>query len=95
MEEKITAEMIEELYEVIVAIDSMDLCRDFFSDIFTYTEKEQFAQRLRAAKLLLEGNTYAKIIAETEISSATLSRVNNCVRHGNGGYKKCLEKIKE
>ena len=46
------------------------------------------AQRALAAKLLLQGRTYADIIAETDISSATLSRVSRAIRHGSGGYKK-------
>lgn len=94
MEERITADMIDELIRAVVAIDDEELCSDFFKDLFTVTEVEQFAQRLRAAKLLLEGKTYARIIEQTEISSATLSRVNNCVRHGSGAYKRILEKIK-
>ena len=89
MEEKITADMIDELMRAVVAIDDEKLCSDFFKDLFTVTEVEQFAQRLRAAKLLLEGKTYARIIEQTEISSATLSRVNNCVRHGSGASHPC------
>ena len=50
------------------------------------------AQRLRAAKLLLEGKTYNKVIADTGISSATLSRVSRCVHRGSDGYKKAIEK---
>ena len=94
MDGKITKEMIEELQKAIVSIDDISICEEFLKDLFTVTEMEQFAQRLRAAKLLLEGQTYAQIIAKTDISSATLSRVSNCVRHGNGGYKSVIEKIK-
>ena len=47
------------------------------------------AQRIRAAKLLLEGKTYNQVIEETDISSATLSRVSRCVQYGRG-YKKFL-----
>ena len=48
------------------------------------------AQRAAAAKLLAEGKTYAEIIAATDISSATLSRVSRALRHGSGGYAKFL-----
>ena len=48
------------------------------------------AQRLRAAKLLLDGKTYNQVIDETDISSATLSRVSRCVQYGNG-YRKFLK----
>ena len=95
MDDKITYDMIEDLKKAIVAIDDETLCEDFFKDLFTVTETEQFAQRLRAAKLLIEGNTYSQIISKTEISSATLSRVNNCVRHGSGAYKKIIGKIED
>ena len=48
------------------------------------------AQRAAAAKLLLEGKTYAEIMDSTEISSATLSRVSRAVRHGSGGYARLI-----
>lgn len=93
--EKISEDMLLDLKKAIISINSVEECGLFFSDIFTGAEIEQFAQRLRAAKLLIEGNTYAQIIALTDISSATLSRVSNCVRRGSGGYKEILEKIKK
>jgi len=40
-----------------------------------------------AAKLFLEGRTYNEIIAETDISSTTLSRISRAITHGSGGYK--------
>lgn len=57
-------------------------------DLCTYTETEQMAQRAKAAQLLKAGKTYTEVIAATNISSATLSRVSRCVRHGSGGYEK-------
>ena len=45
------------------------------------------AQRLQAARLLLDGATYNKVIEETDISSATLSRVSRCVQYGKGYIK--------
>ena len=93
MDGKITRDMIEDFEKALVKIEDVEECEAFLQDVFTATEIEQFAQRLRAAKLLLEGQTYAQIIAKTDISSATLSRVSNCVRRGSGGYKSVLDKI--
>ncbi len=62
----------------------------FLEDLCTFQEIEQMEQRALAAKLLAEGKTYADIIAETDISSATLSRVSRALRHGSGGYEKCI-----
>ena len=93
MDGKITKEMIQDFERALLVIEDEKECDAFLQDVFTATEIEQFAQRLRAAKLLLEGQTYAQIIAKTDISSATLSRVSNCVRRGSGGYKSVLEKL--
>ena len=48
------------------------------------------AERLHAAKLLLQGNTYNQVMAQADISSATLSRVSRCVQYGKG-YSKLLK----
>lgn len=87
---KVTAEMIDDLYALIVSMKTVEDCRLLFDDLCTYKEIEQMAQRVRAAKLLLEGKTYQQVIEETEISSATLSRVSRCVQSG-GGYTKFLD----
>ena len=73
---KVTAEMIDDLYALIGSMKTVEDCRLLFDDLCTYKEIEQMAQRVRAAKLLLEGKTYQQVIEETEISSATLSRVS-------------------
>ena len=63
--------------------------RALLEDLCTRKEVEQMAQRIRAARLLKEGKTYQQVIAETDISSATLSRVSRCLQYGSG-YRKLL-----
>ncbi|MDE6001466.1 MAG: TrpR-related protein YerC/YecD, partial [Clostridia bacterium] len=53
-----------------------------------FKEVEQMALRAYAAKLFFSGKTYHEIIAETELSSATISRVSRCINYGGGGYEK-------
>jgi TrpR-related protein YerC/YecD len=81
---------LNELYRLIASLSSENECRELFEDLCTYKELESMAQRLDAAKLLINGETYEKIIEKTGISSATLSRVSKCVKYGNG-YKKLKE----
>ena len=38
----------------------------------------------------MAGNTYSQVIAQSEISSATLSRVSRCVQYGKG-YSRVLK----
>ena len=87
---KVNEEMINDLYDLILSLKDNQDCRDLFSDMCTNKEVEQMAQRIRAARLLLEGKTYNEVIDETDISSATLSRVSRCVQYGSG-YKRLVE----
>ena len=87
---KITDEMKNELFSVISAAENKDDCALLFEDLCTKQEIEKMAQRLMAAKLLMEGKTYNQVIEETDISSATLSRVSRSLRYGKG-YKKFIK----
>lgn len=91
LSDKITNDMYKFLYDTIAELKSGDDCKILFEDLCTFKEVEQMAQRLTAAKLLLDGNTYNQVIEQTDISSATLSRVSRCVQHGSGGYNKFLK----
>lgn len=81
---------INDLYELFVSLSSVQDCKDLLEDLCTYKEVEQMAERIRAAKLLMEGKTYQEVIAETDISSATLSRISRCVQYGKG-YSRLLK----
>lgn len=84
--------MRRELYETLVKLENVEEAEKFLDDLCTIKELEAMSQRLRAAKMLLNGKTYNEIVEETEISSATLARVSKCVRYGDGGYKIIIEK---
>ena len=81
---------VESLYRLIAETTSPEDIRDLFDDLCTRKEIENMAERVFAAKLLLEGKTYNQVIAEANISSATLSRVSQCVQYGKG-YSKLLK----
>lgn len=83
-------EKIRDLYEVLAGVSSPEDCEALLEDLCTRKEVEKMAERIYAAKLLLEGKTYNQVIAEADISSATLSRVSRCVQYGNG-YSQLLK----
>ena len=87
---KESASMQDLLYRTILNCKTQEDVAALLSDLCTYQEIEQMAQRAAAAKLLCEGKTYAEIIEETGISSATLSRVSRALRRGGGGYARFL-----
>lgn len=85
-------EKIAALFQVIAKLDNAEDCELLFEDLCTKKEVEKMAERLYAAKLLMEGKTYNQVIAETDISSATLSRISRCVQYGEGYTKVLKEK---
>lgn len=77
-------EKINQLYELIASIETPEACAALFGDLCTIKEIENMAERLHAARLLMAGNTYNQVMAQSDISSATLSRVSRCVQYGKG-----------
>ena len=84
------SQKIDALFELIASITDPGDCKDLFQDLCTAKEIENMAERLHAAKLLMDGNTYAQVMTQSDISSATLSRVSSCVQYGSG-YSKVLK----
>ena len=82
---------INALYELLIKLDNIEDCQLLLDDLCTRKEVEKMADRIYAAKLLMEGKTYNQVIAQANISSATLSRVSRCVQYGQG-YSRLLKK---
>ena len=83
-------EKIAQLFELIASLKNAQDCQALFEDLCTIKEIENMAERVFAAKLLMEGCTYNQIMSQSDISSATLSRVSRCVQYGKG-YSKLLK----
>ena len=90
MNQSAKQERIDALCALIASIDRPEEIAALFEDLCTVKELENMAERCWAAKLLLEGNTYNQVMAQADISSATLSRVSRCVQYGRG-YSRLLK----
>ena len=88
-------ETIDALFDAILSLETREECYDFFEDLCTVKEISDMAQRLEAAKLLLDGSTYEQIVKTVEISTATISRINRCIQYSTGGYRQTIEKVRE
>lgn len=82
------------LFEAIVALDSRDEAAGFFRDLCTRRELEEISQRWAVVRKLAAGHPYRVIASETGVSTATIVRINQWLRHGTGGYQQMLEKLK-
>lgn len=94
LKDKVSSSMREELYQAFTLLSSAQESQVFLEDLMTPQEEEKLSQRLRAARLLLEGKTYEDVIAATKISSTTLSRVSKAIRYGDGGYRIVIARMK-
>ena len=92
-ESKTKSEETDHLFKAILSLKSVDECYRFFDDLCTINEVLAMSQRFDAAEKLYQGNTFSNISGETGVSSATLTRVNRCLKYGSGGYKIILERM--
>ncbi|MBR2465389.1 MAG: TrpR-like protein YerC/YecD [Clostridia bacterium] len=93
--EKLHTKEMDSLFKAILSLESVDECYKFFEDICTVKELIEIAQRLKAAKMLKNGENYSVVCKETGMSTATVSRVNKCLEYGTGGYDIVLARIAE
>ena len=84
---------MEELFEGILKLKTLEECERFFTDICTIKELQALTQRLQVAKQLYEGRNYNEVYRDTGVSSATICRVNKCLNYGDGGYKTVLDRL--
>ena len=95
MAEKKIDEKMQLLFEGSLTLKTADECADFFSDLCTKTELREMSKRLYAARLISQGEKYADIVEKTGLSTATITRVNGCLKDGNDGYVTVLERLSE
>ena len=83
------------LYQAILTLQSLEECKNFFSDLCTVAELRAMEQRFEVATLLSGGMIYNDILERTGASSATISRVNRSLNYGTGAYGQLFARIKE
>ncbi|MCK5761337.1 MAG: hypothetical protein KAH16_00410 [Candidatus Izimaplasma sp.] len=84
---------MDELFEAVLKLETIEECYRFFDDLCTINELEAFGQRLTVAKMLNEKHTYQAIEKATGISAATISKISKSFSYGPGGYKMVIERL--
>lgn len=85
----------EELLAAIASLETVDEAAAFMRDLCTRKELEEMSNRWEAVKLLDEGIPYRDISDRTGLSTATITRINQWLQHGTGGYRSMLSKLEE
>lgn len=83
------------LIQGILMLQTPEECLNFFEDLCTASELQEMARRLQAARMLKNNYIYSEIAEQTGLSTATISRVNRCLKYGNDGYRIILERLEK
>ncbi len=95
MSEKIRDEQTDVLFKAVLTLNNIDECYAFFGDLCTVSELREMAKRLAAARMLNNNQNYSDIFEQTGLSTATISRVNRCLKYGSDGYAEILKRIEK
>lgn len=82
-----------DLLGAIVTLDDVDDAADFLRDLCTLGELRDLSQRWAVVRLLDAGLHYGEISRRTGASTATITRIASWLRHGEGGYRRMLERL--
>ena len=83
------------LLQAILALRSVDECRDFFRDLCTPAELQALADRWSVVGLLRQDIPYREIHRQTGVSVTTIGRVARYLENGHGGYALVLRRLSE
>jgi len=93
MIEKIKNDDVNYLFKALMSLENIEEYYKFFDDVCTIAEVNEMSKRLKAAKMLKDGVVYNEISKTTGLSTATISRVNRCLKYGSDGYNIVLDRI--
>lgn len=64
----------------------------FLDDLLTEEEILDLSQRIKIAKLILDGKTYDEIAGKIQTSTSTVSKIGQILKYGKGGLQKFEKK---
>jgi len=87
------SEKAEQLAFAFMGIENKSQAETFLSDLLTTAEIEEFSNRLQAAKMLRNGDSYDEVQLETKMSTTTIARISKWLKQGAGGYELALRQL--
>lgn len=81
------------LIAALVSLDDADAASRFMRDLCTSRELDEMVSRWAVVRRLAAGTPYRAIYEDTGVSTATITRINDWVRNGTGGYTEAMERL--
>jgi len=88
----VTPQSQQLIYAISKLKSKNEIC-NFFRDLLTESEIEEFSARWQAAQMLDANIPYTKIVTTTGLSSTTVARVQRWLKAGTGGYRLMISRI--
>ncbi|GAC1334412.1 MAG: YerC/YecD family TrpR-related protein [Candidatus Dormibacteria bacterium] len=93
--------MTDQLFDAVLQLKTVEECEQFFEDLCTVREVQDFSHRLEIARLLHAGAKYDEVVSAMRLSAgtehvpstATISRINRFLRYGAEGYRLILDRL--
>ena len=85
----------EALCLALLRLRTTDEMADFLRDLCTLQEIEALSSRWAVVRLLDQGLPYRQIALATGVSTATITRINQWLQHGTGGYRLALRRTRK
>jgi TrpR-related protein YerC/YecD len=82
-----------QLYNAFLKLKTIEEVANFCRDLMTESEINEFVGRFDVALKLTEGKSQRKVAAETGVSIATVTRVNQWLLRGMNGYRTAISRL--
>jgi TrpR-related protein YerC/YecD len=86
---------LKHLAKALLSLKTEGGMLDFLRDVATLEELESLSSRWDVVLELNKGTSYRDIAKKTGVSTATITRISHWLKHGEGGYRSALKKIKK
>lgn len=84
---------LKKLSQAFLSLKEEKDITNFLRDLCTLEELAELSNRLEAVKMIETGKPYREVAKKTGMSTTTVTRIAHWLKHGEGGYKKALEKL--
>lgn len=87
-------DLLRRFFTAISSLKYQQEVENFFKDLLHPQETVMLARRLKAAEMLIEGESFREIARKMKISLATLAKIHRWVNSGRGGYKIAIKRLR-
>ena len=86
---------LDDLADAVLTLRDREEAKRFLRDLCTLPELEALTHRWQTVQLLEQGVPYVEIAERVPTSTATVTRVAQWLRHGTGGYRTALDRVRK